>query len=155
MKINFIIIPLLTMLVALIGSRFTASGMQWYRTIAVPSWTPPGYIISAVWTLIFILAAASALMVWNSMPRNTWFWGIIVIFLLNAALNMTWSYLFFVRHDIGYSIIEMIFLSLSVLALMIMIYRASPVGSLLLLPYFLWVLFATYLTVTIYHLNHS
>jgi tryptophan-rich sensory protein len=155
MKINYVVIPLLTILVGFIGSSFTASGMQWYRTINLPSWTPPGYVISGAWTVIFILTAVSAIMVWNSMPRDMVFAGIVAIFLLNAVLNMTWSYLFFVRHEIGYSIIEMTFMLLSVLALMILTYRTLPIASLLLLPYFLWVSFAAYLTVSIYNLNHA
>jgi translocator protein len=155
MKINYVVIPFLTILVGFIGSRFTASGMQWYRTINLPSWTPPGYIISGAWTVIFILTAISAIMVWNTLPRDTVFVWIVAMFLLNAALNMAWSYLFFVRHEIGYSIMEMTFLLLSVLALMILMYRALPIASLLLLPYFLWVSFATYLTVSIYNLNHA
>jgi tryptophan-rich sensory protein len=90
---------------------------------------------------------------WNSSSLDAGFHWAIAAFILNAVLNVTWSYLFFVRHEIGYSIIEMIFLLLSVLALMVLLYRELPVASLLLLPYVLWVLFATYLTVIIYGLN--
>jgi tryptophan-rich sensory protein len=153
MKINYFVIPALTILVAIIGSRLTASGMRWYRTIDLPSWTPPGYVISIAWTLIFAFAAISALMVWNSHARNPEFNAILIVFLVNAALNIGWSFLFFVKHEIWYSIVEMIFLALSVLMLMVLIYRVSILASLLLLPYFLWVLFATYLTVSIYNLN--
>jgi translocator protein len=153
MKVNYFIIPGITFLTAFIGSRVTASGMLWYRTIKLPPWTPPGYVISIAWTVIFVLATISALMWWNSSSRGPGFKWAIAAFILNAILNVTWSYLFFGRHEIGYSIIEMIFLLLSVLALMVLLYRDLPVASLLLLPYVLWVSFATYLTVIIYGLN--
>ena len=65
MKLNYIIIPLIAFLTATIGSFFTGTGMDWYETINLPEWTPPGYIIGIVWTIIFVLTAVSALFVWK------------------------------------------------------------------------------------------
>jgi tryptophan-rich sensory protein len=153
MKLNYFIIPLLTLFVAIFGSSLTSRGMHWYKTIKLPTWTPGGNIIGAVWTLIFILSAISALIIWNNHATSPNFKLIIILFLLNAGLNLFWSYLFFTAHLINWSILEMIILELSVIALLILSWPLSKLASLLLLPYCLWVAFATYLAYNIAILN--
>ena len=58
MKLNYFLIPLVAFLTAYIGGRITGGGMAWYKAIRLPSWTPPGGVIGAVWTTIFILSTA-------------------------------------------------------------------------------------------------
>ena len=152
MKLNYIVIPLCALITSLAGSWFTRSGMDWYRTIALPSWTPPGSVIGGVWTVIFILSAISALIVWNAADTK-YRSAIVVLFAANALLNILWCYLFFGAHAIGLSIAEMVLLNLTTLALIILIWPTSAAGSVLLVPYFCWVCFATYLTVTIWRMN--
>jgi len=149
MKLNYIIIPLIAFLVATIGSFFTGTGMDWYETINLPSWTPPGYIIGIVWTIIFILTAISALIVWKK-PRN---WLIIIIFLINAFLNVFWSYLFFNQHLIGAAFFEAVILDITVFILIFLIWPLSKLASLLLLPYGLWTAFASFLTLVVWFMN--
>ncbi len=154
MKTNYVVIPLIALATSLAGSWFTRSGMDWYRTMTTPTWTPPGAVIGAVWTVIFILSAISALIVWNH--ADTQHRSLIVsLFVANAILNILWCYLFFGLHTIGLSIAEMALLNLTTLALIVLIWPASPTASLLLAPYFLWVSFATYLTIRIWTLNSS
>jgi len=153
MKINYIIIPLITVLVAVVGSWLTSGGMEWYGTINLPEWTPAGSVIGAVWTTIFILTTLSALIVWSRANRNRRFWWIIVIFLINAFLNVFWSFLFFSQHLIGPAIWEAGLLDASVIALIILIWPISRLASILLVPYAGWVAFATYLTYTVWLLN--
>jgi len=152
LKPNYAVIPLILLLTSLIGSQLTRLGMEWYRTIALPSWTPSGAVIGAVWTFIFILVAVSALLVWNARkPQHLS--AMVAIFVVNLLLNNFWSYLFFVAHMIGLAMLEMVLLNLSTLALMILSWPTSRKASILLAPYFLWVCFATYLTMTIWSLN--
>ncbi|MFA6523696.1 MAG: TspO/MBR family protein [Candidatus Peribacteraceae bacterium] len=152
--LSYFVIPAIALLTASLGGFLTSSSVNtWYATIAKPAWTPPGSFIGAVWTVLYILAAASALIVWNTFPRNDRFWWIIGLFLVNAALNVLWSYVFFGRHWIGTAIFEAVLLGLSVLALMLLTWTQSKTASLLLLPYLLWVSFATYLTYSVWALN--
>lgn len=153
MKLNYFIIPLIAILTAALGSIITSQGMSWYNSIKLPSWTPPGSAIGLVWTILFILATASALIIWNKSTHNNFFWWIIGFFLLNAVLNFFWSYLFFGQHLIGYAVIEAALLALSVLVIIILSWPLSKYASLLMLPYFLWVIFATYLTYSVWILN--
>ena len=152
-KLNYIILPLITIFVSILGSWITKRGMEWYDTINLPSFTPPGSYIGAIWTVIFILATISALIVWNKMPHEGNFWWIIALFLINAGLNVFWSYLFFGRHMLNAAFIEAGLLDLSVIGLMILIWPVSRLASALLIPYAAWTAFATYLSYIIWSLN--
>jgi len=147
-----IAIPFITLLVGIAGHSLTQSGMEWYKTVKRPRWTPSGGTIGIVWTTIYVFAAISALLVWNLYADKA---GIAVsmLFVANAALNLGWSYIFFVRHDFGLAVIEMCLLNLTNLILMYIIWPLSLYAALLLLPYFIWVCFATYLSVIIRKMN--
>lgn len=153
MKIYLIIIPLITVTVALSGSLITDRGMDWYNQIKLPVWTPSGEIIGIAWTLIFIFTTYSAMLFWNRGFRNKRFWAVIVLFLLNGALNALWSFLFFGLHYVGASILEMIILEITTIALVVLIRPTSRLASILLYPYAIWVAFATYLAYSVLILN--
>lgn len=153
MKLNYIVIPLITFLTALSGSLLTSGGMKWYKSIKLPSWTPAGSVIGAVWTILFILAAICALIVWNKFPHDGRWQLIVAIFILNAILNVFWSFLFFNQHWLGVAAFESAALGLSVLALVILIWPGSVLAASLLIPYAAWVGFATFLTYTVWTLN--
>lgn len=151
-KPNHVVIPFITIATISAGSWVTSAGMNWYKTLKFPAFTPPGSFIGAVWTVLFVLATISALIVWNkaaSKKKTT----IGVAFILNALLNVGWSILFFGLHLIGPAIYEAALLGVSVLVLMIFIWPVSKLAAWLLLPYLAWVSFATYLTYSIWLLN--
>ena len=153
MKVNYIIIPLITILVVLTGSLLTGWGMSWYHNLNLMSWTPAGSLIGMVWTILFILSLISVLIVYNKTNRDSAFWLIMILFAVNAALNMTWTFLFFVLHFLSLAIIEAFILGLSVVALIILIWPRAKLPAVLLIPYAGWVFFATYLSYNIWLLN--
>ncbi|OHA80894.1 MAG: hypothetical protein A2675_02270 [Candidatus Yonathbacteria bacterium RIFCSPHIGHO2_01_FULL_51_10] len=153
MKSNYIIIPLITIIVATVGSLLTSGGMDWYQTIALPSWTPSGAIIGAVWTVLFVLATISALIVWNKVERTWIFKHIIRFFIMNAVVNVLWSAAFFGVHLLGLAVITAAILALTVIMLVLLIWKSSRTAALLLVPYAVWVVFATYLSYAIWDLN--
>lgn len=154
MKPNYLIIPLVTVLVSVLGSRFTSAGVgAWYKTIDLPAWTPPGSVIGAVWTTIFILSTISALILWNGATAKSRLPTLATVFLLNAALNVLWSYLFFSRHLIGLAAWESLALEATCLALVALAWPISRLASALLMPYAAWVAFATYLTYNVWGMN--
>lgn len=154
MSWNYFIIPLLTVLTGAAGSFFTSRNMDWYDNLKLPSFTPPGSVIGTVWTVLFILAMTSALIVWNAVPHRGNFKLIIAVFCINALLNIGWSALFFGAHQIGAAIGEAALLGISVIALIALIWPLSRLGAALLIPYAAWVAFATYLTYAVWNLNH-
>jgi len=157
-KINFsyVVIPLIVVLVAVFGGLITSGGMSWYDSINLPSWTPSGQIIGTVWTIIFTLSTIAALLVWNSKWRKkdeSRFNKIIIWFLINAGLNLGWSFIFFGRHLIFIAIEEAILLCLSVVRIIWLEWPVDRRVAYLLLPYAIWTAFASYLTYSVWLLN--
>lgn len=153
-KLNYFVIPLITITVAILGSLFTTSGMTWYDVeIIKPQLTPPKIAFPIAWNTIFILTTISALIFWNKVKDNKTKTTITILFLANALLNIFWSFLFFNQRLILSAFIEMIVLELILVALIILLYKISKLASWFLAPYLLWVGFASYLTWQIYYLN--
>ena len=154
MHLSYVLIPLITILVAYVGARFTMRSVAtWYQTIRKPTWTPPGAVIGAVWTVLYILAAISALIVWNlpggaSVPAT-----IAVLFILNAVVNVLWSCVFFYLHKMGPAILVCLFLDLTIVLLVQFIAPASALAAWLLVPYAAWVTFASYLNYRVWAMN--
>ncbi len=160
-KLSYIIIPLIALATALSGGWFTGKGMSWYKTINLPDWTPPGSVIGFVWTVIFILTAISAIIVWNKSERTKKFKWVVALFIVNIFLNVGWSLVFFFQHQIGAAVMDAFALWLSVLLLILyMRIMAHQQGKMALywayialLPYLIWTTFATYLTYAVWLLN--
>ncbi len=153
MKINYIVISLITIAVAYFGGIITTSGLTWYYGLNLPSIAPAGSFIGSAWTIIYILTTISALIVWNKLKKDKDFKLIVGLFILNAFLNWFWTYLFFGLNFIYTALLEMIVLNIVNLYLILILRKKNLTASVLLIPYFLWVCFATYLTYLILTLN--
>ena len=154
MKINYIVIPIATTFAMMLGGHFSRLGMEWYRSsVNLPAITPPSWVFSPVWTVIFILTAVFAVMVWNNFQRTTSFWLIIGLLLVNMILNVLWSYLFFANHMIGAALIDALALTATVYAMMLLACLQSWRVALLLVPYAAWGTFACYLNYLVWMLN--
>jgi tryptophan-rich sensory protein len=130
--------------------------MTWYKSLKLPKNAPSGPVIAQIWAVIYMLAALSALIFWNTnaLAKNDPIFIIIAgNFLLNALLNVFWTYLFFQMHMIGYAFGESIALAFSVLTLILYIFPYSALASMLLLPYLIWICYAVYNNYLIWQMN--
>ncbi len=151
-----LILPLLVAvlgwaLVAVLGSLATDIG-PWYRSLVKPSWQPPDWVFGPVWTTIFVLCAVSAALAWRS-AADAARPMVVTLFVVNGVLNVLWSVLFFYLKRPFLAGLEIIVLWASIAVLIWYVGQHSRVAAMLLLPYLLWVSFATLLTWTIVHLN--
>lgn len=153
LKLNYIVFSAITFIISLLGRFYSSSGMQWYYTLNRPGYTPPGWFIGTMWTVIYVLTTIAVIMVWNRFERNLHFWAIMVLFTLNAFLNVLWTYLFFYRHFITLSVFDAIALFITTLALLIMVGQRSLFIASLLAPYLGWMAFATWLNFMIWIMN--
>jgi tryptophan-rich sensory protein len=138
-------------IVSLVGSMLTDIG-PWYRALVKPSWQPPDWLFGPVWTTIFILAAVSAALAWRA-AGETQRRMVVILFVANGILNVGWSLLFFHLKQPLLAGIEVILLWASIVALIWYLQRFSRPAAWLLVPYLLWVSFATVLNWTIVALN--
>ena len=142
---------LLSVLVGGIGGAATDIG-PWYYQLQKPSWQPPDWLFGPAWTTIYILTSIAGVKAWrraNEVQRR-YFLGAL---LLNLVLNLLWSLIFFASQRPDIALLEVVPLWLSILLMMILVRGYSPVSTWLMLPYFAWVAFATYLNWTIVQLN--
>lgn len=154
-KVHRVVIPVLVLIAAVAGSALTSMGLEeWYPSLVKPELSPPDWIFGPVWTTIYILGTLAAIMVWEHHdPFKMRSWAISGLFRLNLLFNVFWSYLFFVAHQVLLAFVEMILLNMTTLMLILLIWPLSRRAAVLLLPYFVWVSFATYLTYEILVLN--
>lgn len=138
-------------LVAVAGARATQLG-RWYRELVKPSWQPPDWAFGPAWTTIYAFCVWSASRAWpaTSGGQRTAFlvaWGV------NLAANIWWSVLFFRQHRPDWALREVVLLWLSIVGVMWATWPADAGAALLLLPYLLWVSFASVLNLAIVRLN--
>jgi tryptophan-rich sensory protein len=139
-----------TFAAAAVGARFLPDA--WYARLRKPSWNPPNWIFGPVWTLLYLLMAAAAWLVW----RRYGITGAIVplaIFVLQLALNAAWSWLFFGQHRLGAALIELAVLWIAILITLVLFWTREALAGALLLPYLAWVTFAGVLNWTLWKLN--
>ena len=138
MKILFFII-FLTLLISFFSMDKIDS---WYLDLNKSSLTPPGYIFSIVWPILYILMSISVWIIWNKEKEITF---PIQLYIIQLILNFAWSPLFFKYHLIYESQILLLFTWMLVFIMIILFYSIDKTAGLLLIPYLIWLSFALYL----------
>lgn len=139
-------------LVGVMGMLATDLG-GWYQALVKPSWQPPDWVFGPVWTIIYAMAALAGVSAWRGARASAARTRILVLFGLNAVLNVLWSLLFFRLNRPDWALIEVGFLWLSVLVLILGLRPLSRATTWWLLPYLAWVTFAAVLNAAIVRLN--
>lgn len=116
----------------------------WYQTLNRPFLSPPAWIFAPVWTLLYIIIFISLIFYAKSYNTGDKKWGYI-LFLLQMLVNFAWTPVFFGLKNIAFALAIVILLDTLVLFNIIEFYKKSKTAGFLLIPYFIWVLFATYL----------
>jgi benzodiazapine receptor len=140
----------LTFGAAWIGSRFLPD--EWYRKLAKPTWNPPNAIFGPVWTVLYLLMAIAAWLIWKDYGVA----GAIVplaLFIIQLTLNAMWSWLFFGRHRPQAALFDIVVLWVVILATLISFLQLELLAGILLIPYLVWVSFATVLNWAIWRMN--
>jgi tryptophan-rich sensory protein len=135
-----------------LGALTTDLG-PWYQDLVKPAWQPPDALFGPAWTLIFALAAISFILYWRQPVKRDDRLEVIAAFLFNGFLNTMWSLLFFRVKRPDWALYEVAFLWVSIVVMIVLVRRASRPGATLLVPYLLWVSFATFLNLRIVQLN--
>ena len=158
MKFNnvskLIIAVVVSELAGIIGSFFTmASIPTWYATLEKPALNPPSFIFGPVWAALYFLMGVSAFLVWRKGWELKKVRGALAVFGIQLFLNAIWSIVFFGLQSPGWALVNIVALWFAILFTIIVFYKISKPAAYLLLPYILWVSFATYLNYAIWTLN--
>lgn len=137
-----------------LGALITDKSVRtWYPTLRKPPGTPPPWLFGPVWTALYLLMAVSAWLIWRDYR-----WGAraaLLIFFAQLALNLAWSAIFFGARQIGFAAVEILILWSAILFNMFIFHALNAVSPYLLLPYLLWVSYASYLNFGIWRLNRK
>lgn len=137
---------------AIIGNAASVQNIPtWYAALEKPVLNPPNFVFGPVWTVLYMLIAVSLYLFWTSAGKGKW--SGYVAFGVQMALNALWSVVFFGLQLPLLGVFVIVLLDIMVVVTMILFYEKSKVATYLLIPYLLWISFATYLTISIWLLN--
>jgi tryptophan-rich sensory protein len=156
MKINsripFAICIAASLAAGFIGLFATMSQITtWYATLVHPWWTPPNWVFGPVWTVLYVLMGVSAALVWQTGKKGRWL--ALSLFFFHLLVNAAWSLVFFGLEDPVSALLIIKSLWLLIVVLMVVFWRFSRTAVYVLIPYLLWVTYATSLNLGIILLN--
>jgi translocator protein len=140
--------------VGFVGGRATYPGIAgWYASLAKPNWTPPNSAFAAVWTTLYVMMALSIWLMWERAADGPAKFRAVVLFGVQLVLNAAWPPVFFALHQIRLALVVISALALAIAATIAAAWHVHRLAALLLVPYLLWVIYATVLNAGIVVLN--
>lgn len=124
---------------------------EWYNSLEKPSWTPSGSVIGLIWALLFAFIALSLVFAWAS--KGSFSPALWTVLIINYVTNQLFSFFQFELKALMLATVDTFIVAVTTALLIIMIRKYNKVSPWLLVPYFLWTSFATYLAFTFYRLN--
>lgn len=152
--LKLIISLVLVTFAGFLGSVFTTSSVTtWYPSLIKPSFNPPSWLFGPVWTILYIMIGVSLFLVWKSKAKadvkrkSYWIFGFQLLF------NILWSVAFFGMHNSALALGVIALLLISIIINIYVFYKISKSAGYLLIPYLVWVSFASVLNFAIWWLN--
>jgi benzodiazapine receptor len=135
-----------------VGAVASIQAESFYAQLAQPVWAPPPWVFGPVWTVLYALMGIAAWLVWRcgGFRANRL---ALALFLLQLAFNAVWSWLFFAWHRGVLSLADILVLWILIVATLVSFWRVRPLAGALLIPYLLWVSFASALNYSLWQLN--
>ncbi len=135
-----------------IGAVASIQAKPFYSQLVQPDWAPPPEVFGPVWTVLYALMGIAAWLVWRSggFRANR---QALTLFMLQLAVNALWSWLFFAWHYGFFALADVLVLWILIVATIAAFWRVYPLAGALLIPYLLWVSFASTLNFSLWQLN--
>ena len=135
-----------------VGAIASVDAASFYAQLSKPSWAPPAWVFGPVWSALYGLMGVAAWLVWRSPGSKGPALG---LFGAQLAANALWSWLFFAWHRGALAAVEVLVLLAFIATMVVAFWRTSRLAALLLVPYLLWVSFASVLTWAVWRSNPS
>ena len=127
---------------------------NWYETLNKPVLTPPNWVFGMVWPILYVMIAVSIVM----FVKASWNKNAVWIYILIGAhlcCNFIWTTLFFTLQLPGLALVDIVVLDVTLVVMLLIFWKVNKIAGALLVPYLVWVLFATYLNAAFYVLNKA
>ncbi len=150
---------IITQLAGLIGSVFNFTSLgPWYDALEKSTLNPPNWVFGPVWTILFLLMGISLFLVIRNghkkfIGNSRYLYPALIAFAIQWFLNTLWSFIFFYLRAPLPAFIEIIALAISIIVTMFYFYKIKKAAAYLLIPYLVWVMFASYLNLSFWILN--
>lgn len=135
-----------------VGAVASIQAKSFYSQLAQPNWAPPPGVFGPVWTVLYTLMGIAAWLVWRSGGFRANLQA-LTLFLFQLALNALWSWLFFAWRFGILALVDVLVLWILIAVTIIYFWRIRRLAGVLLIPYLLWVSFATVLNFSLWQLN--
>ena len=134
-----------------IGTVLMNNGPQtdWYTQLNQAPWTPPGWAFGVAWTTIMICFSFYMTYLFLAEPSTR----VKILFTVQFILNVSWNFVFFNQHLVGFGLLIILALTFIVATLLFNFRKRLPIKSFLIVPYFLWLLVASSLNAYIFLYN--
>ena len=139
-------------LAAATGAAASIQAETFYAEINQPAWAPPAYLFGPVWSVLYAMMAVAAWLVWRAGGFRSARVA-LTLFLVQLAANALWSWLFFAWHLGAWAFADILVLWVLIVATIVAFWRIRPLAGGLLIPYLLWVSFASALNYSVWQLN--
>lgn len=126
---------------------------NWYADLNRPFFNPPNWLFGPAWTLLYTLMGIAAGIIWNKGLDQKIVRTALIIFIVQLVLNGLWSLIFFGMKNPFLALVEILLLWGMILLCIIQFGKINKTASWLMVPYILWVTFATALNFCIWQLN--
>lgn len=164
MKKRYFIIPIITIAICLFmgylaGISVKADNFSWYNSLNRSPLNPPNIIFPIAWSILYVLMGISIAIIINKyideqdLEIKKKIKNYIFLFIIQFILNMFWTYIFFGLKSPLFGFIEIIILDILIIITIIKFKTISKAASYILIPYILWCLFASYLTLHVLIFN--
>lgn len=157
MKINYVklfIAVAASLMAGVVGSIFTAQSIPtWYASLNKPSFNPPNWVFTPVWTTLYILMGLAAYLVWDKGWSRRDVRVALDLFGAQLVLNTVWSIIFFGLRNLFYAFIEIMILWVAVALTIKRFYDIDKRAAYLLIPYIFWISFASILNYFVWQMN--
>ncbi|HWA07716.1 MAG TPA: TspO/MBR family protein [Ignavibacteria bacterium] len=152
--LKFVVSIIICQLAGVIGSVFTVNNIaSWYLDLNKPLLNPPNWVFGPVWITLYFLMGISLFLVWKKGLNSRFNRNAFILFIIQLVFNASWSIVFFGMHQLLLSVFVIIILWLLIFINIVQFGKISRSAAYLLMPYILWVSFASYLNIAIYILN--
>jgi len=135
------------------GIATTDAIPNWYANVNKPSFNPPNWLFAPVWTALYSMMGVAAALVWHNKDAKSGVKAALIIFAVQLLLNGLWSLLFFGMQNPPLAFVEIVILWIAIVLCIRAFLPISKVAGYLLIPYLLWVSFASVLNLSIWLLN--
>jgi benzodiazapine receptor len=153
---SLILILLVTFFSSSIAGYVTRINIDpWYQSLNRLPISPPDWIFAPVWTTLYGFMSIAIWIVYekSKVSEPSFSKKIIKIYFYHLVINLTWSFVFFYYHLIFAAFINIIFLIIAISVLMVLYFPRSRISFILMIPYLLWVIFASVLNLGLYLIN--